>query len=54
MADEFGVALVTRIPFTAAPKFDRDDVVFAVVVRATGVIVQCDAVDFNAVDLCSH
>ena len=46
----FGVTLMTWKPFAAAGKFDRDDVVWHVIMRAARFKIDIDAVDFDAVN----
>ena len=54
MTRALGVAFVTRKPFSAALEFNRDDVVFAVVVGAAGLVIEVYADDFDAVNVLSH
>ena len=54
MSGEFVVALVTREPFSAAFERNRDDVAFAVVMRATRLLVNVDADYFDAMNVLSQ
>ena len=46
----FGVTLMTREPFVAAGKLDRDDVIRRVVVCAARLEIEIDALDFDVVN----
>jgi hypothetical protein len=45
MTGEFRMAFVTRKPFPTAFEFDRDDVAFASIMRATRFPIDADADD---------
>ena len=51
MRSEFGVALMTRKPFTAALEFDGDDVAFAVVMSTPRLFINVHPDDRHIVDL---
>jgi hypothetical protein len=47
MSGQLGVALITRKPFAAAFKLDRDDVAFAPVMGTPGFFIDIDADDIH-------
>ena len=48
---QLSVTLMTRKPLTAALELDRDDVAFAVVVRAPRLFIHVETDDVDAVNL---
>ena len=50
MAGKFGVALMTRKPFSAALELDRDDVAVVVIVRAARLIINVHTADGYAIN----
>ena len=54
VSSQLCVALVTAIPFAAALELNRDDVLLAVVMRATRFKIDIYADDHDAVDFSSH
>ena len=50
MAGKFGVALMTRKPFSAALELDRDDVAVVVIMSASRLIINVRAGDARSMD----
>ena len=50
MAGKFGVALMTRKPFSAALELDRDDVAVVVIVHAPRFLIHIRASDARSMD----
>ena len=54
MSGEFRMAFVTREPFPTAFEFDRDDVAFASIMRATRFLIDAGADDVYAMNAPDH
>lgn len=50
MISQFSVAFVTGKPFATAGEFDRDDVIWPMIMRTTRFRIGLDADDFDAVN----
>jgi hypothetical protein len=51
---KFGVARMTRKPFSTAFELDRDNIAFAVIMSAAGLIINTYADNGHPVNICAH